>query len=110
MALIAPQPVVITGLTAVYTAPSAADTIAPDTGLVLHVKNTNAATRDITLVVPGARFGQNNPDVVKTIPATTGDVFIPIPSSPDLIDPATGTIGITCTPATAGVTAALLKV
>lgn len=108
MALLTAQAVVFPRLTAVYSTPSASDTITPDNGLVLHVKNTNAATRDVTVVVPGSTYGQANPDVVNTVPATTGDNFIPIPNSPGLIDPTTGLITVTYS-ATAGVTAALLR-
>lgn len=103
------QVVPVTSLTAVYAAPaSVSETISPDSGLVLHVKNTNGATRDVTIVVPGTTLGQNNPDIAKTVPATTGDVFIPIPNDSRLIDPATGLITVTFS-ATAGVTVALLK-
>ena len=110
MALIAPQPLTLAGLTPVYTAPSASDTITPDTGLFLHVKNTNAATRDITVVVPGnTTFAQAQPDVVVTVPATTGDKMIPLPSPNLLADPTTGLITVTCTPAQAGVTMGLFK-
>lgn len=108
MALLSPQVVPITALTASYAAPTTSDTVAPDDGLVLHVKNTNAATRDVTVVVPGTTFGQANGDVVETVPATSGDVFIAIPNDPRLIDPATGLITVTFE-ATAGVTVALLK-
>lgn len=67
------------GVTPTYSAANASDQVAYDSGLFLHVKNTNAATRVITLVIPGNNVaGQANPDATHTIAATTGDRMFPI--------------------------------
>jgi hypothetical protein len=63
-------------------------------GVVLKVKNTNAATRDVTLADPRTTdLGYANPDTTVTVAATTGDVDIPV--HPQYIDPATGLVNIT---------------
>lgn len=95
MALLAPQVVSITGLAPVYSAVAASDTIAPDSGLVLHVKNAGGSIDTATVVVPGSRFGQANPDVAVSVPATTGDRMIKLDSPNELADPTTGLITVT---------------
>lgn len=74
--------------------------------LWLHVKNTNGATRTLTLVTPGTVGGQNIVDRSITIPATTGDLFIPLDRA------VKGTDGIChmTWSAVAGVTVAALNV
>lgn len=67
--------------------------VAEDT-VFLEVKNTNAATRDVTLVDPGLTdIGLANPDTTVTVPATTGDVAIPV--YPQYINNDTGVVNIT---------------
>lgn len=45
----------------------------------LVVENVNAATRTVTIVVPGTTaYGQPNPDVAYTVAATTGVLWIPL--------------------------------
>jgi hypothetical protein len=88
------------GITPTYSAASSSDTVAFRPGLWLHVKNTNGATRDIAVVIPGTHIsGQANPDVAHTIAATTGDRLIPIPNAAS----DQGVVTFT-TSATAGVT------
>jgi len=108
MALLTAQQVAITGLSPSFASATASDTIVPDERVFLYYKNTNAATRDITVVVPATTFGQNNPDVASTIAATTGEERIG-PMVPGLADPTTGLITITLS-ATPGVTVAAVRV
>lgn len=108
MALLAAQQVGITGPTITFGAAAASDTVVPDDRLMLVYKNTNAATRDITVVVPGTRFGQANPDVVVTIAATTGEEYIG-PITRDLADPVTGLVTVT-TSAQTNVTVAAVRI
>lgn len=108
MALLSAQQVTITGAAITLGAAAASDTVAPDDRLFLWYKNTNAATRDITVVVPGTQYGQARPDVVRTIAATTGEALIG-PLVSDLADPATGLITVTLS-ATAGVTVAAVRI
>jgi len=107
MALLSAQTIVLTGLQPVYTAVNASDTITPDDGLFLHVKNANAAACTVTLDDAGTTPGGSaaaDPTVV--VPATTGDRMIPIPRA--FVNPATGLITVTYS-VTASVTAALVR-
>lgn len=65
------------GITPTYAAASAGgDQVACDDRLYLHVKNTNAATRDVTIATPGNVDGLAIADNVITVAATTGDRII----------------------------------
>lgn len=112
MALLAHQQVTITGATITFASPSAgspgSDTVAPDDRLFLWFKNTNAATRDIVVVVPGTYYAQNLADVTVTIAATTGEELIG-PIDRRLADPTTGLVTFT-TSAQAGLTVAAVKI
>ncbi|MEV0149687.1 MULTISPECIES: hypothetical protein [unclassified Nonomuraea] len=44
---------------------------------MIRVKNTNAASRTVTVQIPGQVEGQPLPDVPYTIPPNNGDVLIP---------------------------------
>ncbi|MFI6813271.1 hypothetical protein ACIBG7_12705 [Nonomuraea sp. NPDC050328] len=44
---------------------------------MIRIKNTDAAPKTVTLVIPGAIDGQEIPDRDYIIPATIGDVLIP---------------------------------
>lgn len=80
MATRAAQDVSVAGLAATYNAASAGgDKVRP--GVVLIVKNTNAATRTLTLVTPGTAHGQAIGDAVITIPATTGERIVEVPAT-----------------------------
>lgn len=109
MALLTAQQVTIGGATITFGAAAASDTIAPDGRVALIYRNTNAATRDITVVVPGTYYAQNLTDVVVPIAATTGEEFIG-PIDAKLADPLTGLVTVTVTPAIAGVTVAAIRV
>jgi hypothetical protein len=108
MALIATQSITRAGLNVTYTAASTADTFLPGRNVWLHFKNTNAATRDLTVVAPGNVIdGVARGDVTRTIAATTGDVMIgPFPAD-IFADPTDGNADYTLS-ASAGVTVACL--
>lgn len=76
-------------------------------GVILEVKNTNAATRDVTVADPRLTdLGLANPDTVVTVAATTGNVSIPI--YPQYVNPATGVVNVTYT-SEVGVTVKVVK-
>lgn len=78
MATRSPQAVPVEGVAATYHAASAGgDKVKP--GCTLIVKNTNGATRTLTLVTPGTAYGQAIADVAVVIPATTGERIIKVP-------------------------------
>jgi len=108
MALLVPQQVRVDGPNITFGAAGASDTVQPDDRVMLVYKNTNAATRDIVVVVPGTTFGQANPDVTNTIAATTGEEYIG-PMVGALADPTTGLITVT-TSAQAGLTVAAVRI
>lgn len=110
MALLAPQQIKITGLAPVLAAANAADTVAPDERVFLLYRNTNAATRTITVVTPTKldQYGQALPDIVVTIAATTGEERIG-PMTQDLADPSTGLITVNLS-ATTDVTVAAIRI
>lgn len=91
-----------------FSAANASDTFVPDDRTFLYCKNTNAATRTITLTTPATSRGLAIADPVNTIGATTGElVFGPLPA--DLYaDPTTGFCTVTPS-ATAGVTYAVIR-
>lgn len=89
-------------------AAAASDTALTGRGVFLVVKNTNAATRDITIAAPGnVATGQAYPDTTITVAALTGENWIPL--YPEYADPADGLAHITWS-ATAGVTRAVIAV
>ena len=108
MALLSVQQVSITGTTPTYGAVASTDTVVPDDRAFLIVKNGNASPDSCVVVVPGTTYGQANPDVAVSVPATTGERWIG-PMVPALADPTTGLITITHS-VTATVTCALVRV
>lgn len=108
MALLSPQQVTVTGTTPVFGAVTASDTAAPDDRTFLIVRNGNAAADTATIVVPGTTYGQANPDVPVTVPATNGERWIG-PLNGALADPATGLVTVTHS-VTATVTCALVRI
>lgn len=107
MALLSYQQMAVTGPATTFGAVAASDTMPPDERGFLWVKNANAGADTATVVVPGTTFGQANPDVAVTVPATTGERLIG-PLSPSLADPATGLITVTHS-VTSSVTCALVR-
>lgn len=73
----------------------------------LHMKNTNGATRTVTVTHQGTTaYGQALPDAVYTIAATTGELMVPLYQG---FDNGTGNAVVSITPAVTGVTAALIR-
>lgn len=80
MATLTTQSITRAGVTPTYAAAAAGgDACEVGDDIYLHVKNTNAATRDVTLAIPSTASTYPNvtyTNVVVTIPATTGDKLI----------------------------------
>jgi len=77
MATLTPQVPTLAGLTPSYAAANAGgDQVPCDDRTFLHVKNTNASSRDITITTPGTVDGLAVADVAVTVPANTGDKMI----------------------------------
>lgn len=99
-----------TGLVPSYAAVAASDTFVAAPGRYLHLKNTNAATRTVTVTTVGtAAGGAAIADWSGTIGATTGELLFPVTVPQHLNDPTTGVGTVTCS-ATAGVTIALIEI
>jgi len=109
MALLATQtPTPGAGLVPSFSAAAASDTFLPTATTFLYVKNTNAATRTITVTTPGTAAGLAIGDMVATVGATTGEqVMGPFPAQ-NYADPTTGLATITPS-ATPGVTYAVIQ-
>lgn len=105
MALMSPQ-AVSSVITPTFAAPTVSDTISPDQGLLLYVKN-GATSSTVTIVVPGNQeySGAAKTDLVATF--SNGERVFYIPTN--IADPTTGLISVTYS-SVATVTAALLKV
>lgn len=110
MALLATQvPVAASGLVPAFGAAAASDTFVPDDRTFLYVKNTNAATRTVTVTTPGTTRGQSIGDMQGTVGATTGELVLgPFPADA-YADPVTGLATVTPS-ATAGVSYAVIRV
>lgn len=98
MATLTVQPINRTGPTPTYAATSSGgDACEVGDDIFLHFKNTNAATRTVTLAIPSGASTYPNvtyTNVAVVIPATTGDKMIG-PISALFKDPATGLCQIT---------------
>lgn len=95
MALLAHQQVAATGTAVSLTAAAGGgDTVNPDDRVFLWVKNGSGAPITVTVVVPGAFYGQNLGDIAVSVPATTGERLIG-PLDRKLADPSTGVVNIT---------------
>lgn len=110
MALFPTQEIGYAGNLPTLSAVNASDTFVPDDRTFLWVKNTNAATRDITIATPRTGVGGVSiGDVTVTIAATTGEEMIgPFPAQ-HFADASTGLATVTYTSAT-NVTAAVVRV
>jgi hypothetical protein len=106
VALLSPQPITITGTAQTLSAATASDTAPPGDRTFLWVKTTGTTT-NVTIVVPGDRYGQPLTDVVVAAPAT-GDRLIG-PLTGDLADPITGLVTVNFSSQT-GVTRALVTI
>jgi hypothetical protein len=86
MALLAPQTPVITGTTPTYSAVSASDTLKHTTdNSFLIVRNAGGSPDNVTVVVPGSKYGQATPDVTVAVPAG-GERWVG-PFKSDMVDP-----------------------
>lgn len=85
MSALATQQLKVTGLAVAYgAAAGGGDTVEPDDGIFLHVKNGSGSSINVTVAVPGVEYGQNRPDVVVAV-AAGADKMIQIPR--ELADP-----------------------
>lgn len=112
MATLTTQAITRAGVAATYAAVTGGgDACEVGDDIVLHFKNTNAATYTVTLAIPASASTYSNvayTNTTKVIPATTGDVFIG-PISALYKDPTTGLCQITYTGTTTNGTVACLK-
>jgi len=77
MALLATQQIGFAGTaTTLASAAGGGDTVTPDDRTFLWVKNGSGSPITVTVVVPGAYYGQNLGDVAVSVPATTGERMI----------------------------------
>lgn len=95
MALLATQQVVVTGLAPTFAAAAAGgDTFRPQTGGWVVIKNGGGSAITATFVVPGdLETGTAYPDVAISVPATTGERWVP--ADDVFVDKATGLCSIT---------------
>lgn len=111
MATLTTQSITRAGVTPSYITPNAGgDACECGDDIYLHVKNTNASTRDVTLAIPSSASTYANvtyTNVTVTIPASTGDKLIG-PISALFKDPSTGLCTIT-TSAQAGLSIGCFK-
>jgi hypothetical protein len=110
MALLTAQATSATGLTPSFAAVAASDTFVAGPYRILWLKNTNAATRTVTITTVGTGPGGTAiTDFVGTIGATTGELCWGVLPANAFNDGTTGVATVTCS-ATAGVTIALIDV
>lgn len=97
------------GLTPNYSTPAQTDLRIPnnDGRMFLHVKNSNAATRTVTVTTPGEIAGLAISDLVATVPLTSGDKMIG-PFPPGVFNQTDGSVYVDLE-STAGITLALLR-
>lgn len=108
MATVATQFVPSTGLAANYNPASAGgDRVAP--GSIIHVKNGNGGTLNVTfdVILTLDNDLAVSDRVISGIPATTGERFIRVPNNNIYADPADGLVKITWS-VTASVTFAVI--
>ncbi len=106
MALLNAQSPQITGTTPTYSAVNSSDTLKyTNAPKVLIVKNGGGGSINVTVVVPGSKYGQANPDVVVAVPAS-GERWIG-PFAADMAVDGVITVNYS---GTTSVTAALLSV
>jgi hypothetical protein len=82
------------------------DTFVPGSSTCLLVRNGDASSKTVTVVVPGTKYGQANPDIPVVVAA--GAIAILGPYSSDLVDPTDGQVDVTYS-ATTSVTVAAVK-
>jgi hypothetical protein len=105
MADIALQDFSLSGAAASYSAAAGGgDSFAYDPAGVIHCKNGGGGSITMTVVVPGATYGQNNPDIAVSVP-NGGDRFVKMAAG--MVNPATGKIDVTYSGVTSVTVAAL---
>ncbi len=84
------------GLTPTYTPADGTGNTVPgnDGRIFLHFKNTNAATRTVTINTPGQVVGLDIADLTATIPITSGDKMVG-PFPPAVFNQADDSLSIT---------------
>lgn len=76
------------------------DKVLPHDRGMLVFRNGDAASKTVTLLVPGnTKYGQANPDVAHVVPAGATAYIGPLPA--DLADPADGLVAFTYSAVTA---------
>jgi len=109
VALIATYTPSVAGTPPTFANSAAGDTAPVGDRLYLIAKNTTGAPVTVTLVTPGLLpTGDAYPDKVYTIPATTGEQWIPLLQ--DYADPSDGLAHLTWSAPGAGVTRAVVRV
>lgn len=107
MALITTATPSVAGTAPTFAAAASGDTARCGSGYWLVAKNTNIASRTVTITVPGnLPTGDAYPDKVYTLAADTGEVWVPLLR--EYADPADGEAHLAWS-ATAGVTRAVVK-
>jgi hypothetical protein len=108
MALIATQVIGVAGTAPTFAAAAAGDTAEVGPGHFLVAKNTDAASRTLTIATPGNLVtGDAFPDKQYTLAGTNGEVWVPLLDV--YRDPTTGQAALTWS-ATAGVTRASIRI
>lgn len=93
MALLTTQTPSAVGTNPTYATATASDTVRYVNGRMFAIcKNTSGSSNTVTVVVPGDRYGQPNPDI-SVVMATGTERWIG-PFDQGLVDPATGLITI----------------
>lgn len=107
MALLAAQTPTATGLNPTYATATASDSVRyVNNRMFLLCKNTSGSSNTVTVVVPGDRYGQPNPDV-SVVMATATERWIG-PLDRGMVDPATGLITVTNSAPAANVSVAVV--
>lgn len=113
MAALATQKVVDAGTKPTFGAAAISDTAQVGNGINTFViyRNTEAVAKVVTITAPGnTEYGQPFPDPAIALPATTGEIWIPMRKAYDPAD-GSGRATLTLTTGTAtGVTVAVVQV
>lgn len=108
MAVLAVQQSKITGTAVTFAAAAAGgDSFLPGAHVALHVRNGDVSAKTVTVVVPGTRYDQANPDIPVVVAAGAHTVIGPFPA--DLADPSDGQVDVLYSAVTS-VTVALVGV
>jgi hypothetical protein len=88
MAITTGQSIGYAGVNVTFGTPAGFDLIAGADRRFVWIKNGGGVSTNVTIAVPGSTFGQNNPDVVVSIPA--GEERMIGPLDPGLNEPGQG--------------------